>query len=41
MIDGGTGAYAEGIRPAFYLNSDVEYLSGSGTESDPIRLKID
>lgn len=29
------------VRPCFYLNSDVEYASGSGTESDPIRLKID
>ena len=32
--------YAE-TRPCFYLNSDVEYANGSGTESDPIRLKID
>ncbi len=29
------------VRPCFYLNSDVQYISGSGTESDPIRLKID
>ncbi len=29
------------VRPCFYLTSDVEYASGSGTESDPIRLKID
>ena len=28
------------IRPTFYLNSDVEYASGSGTESDPIHLKL-
>ena len=29
------------VRPVFYLNSDVEYASESGTQSDPIRLKID
>lgn len=29
------------VRPCFYLNSDVEYASGSGTISDPIRIKID
>ena len=33
--------YNNAVRPVFYLNSDVEYASGSGTESDPIRLKID
>ena len=26
------------IRPVFYLNSDVKYISGSGTSSDPIRI---
>ena len=26
------------IRPCFYLNSDVQYASGSGTSSDPIRI---
>lgn len=26
---------AYNIRPAFYLNSDVEYVSGTGTSSDP------
>ena len=26
------------IRPCFYLNSDVEYASGSGTQSDPFRI---
>lgn len=29
------------VRPVFYLNSDVEYSSGSGTESDPIRIVVD
>ena len=28
------------IRPCFYLTSSTTYLSGSGTESDPIRLKL-
>ena len=26
------------IRPVFYLNSEVLYISGSGTQSDPIRI---
>ena len=26
------------VRPCFYLTSDVTYVSGSGTESDPIRV---
>ena len=26
------------IRPVFYLNSNVTYISGSGTSTDPIRL---
>ena len=28
------------IRPCFYLNSDVKYISGSGTESDSYRIGI-
>ena len=27
------------IRPTFYLNSNVEYVSGLGTSSDPIRIQ--
>ena len=27
------------LRPVFYLNSDVAYISGSGTISDPIRIQ--
>lgn len=27
-------------RPSFYLNSDVNYVSGSGTSTDPIRIKL-
>ncbi len=30
--------YGGGIRPAFYLNSDVTYVSGSGSYSDPFRI---
>ncbi len=26
------------VRPVFYLNSDVTYISGSGTQSDPFRI---
>ena len=37
----GSGSTDLSFRPTFYLNPDVEYASGSGTESDPIRLKID
>ena len=36
-IDGVTASYV--IRPVFYLKSDVLYASGSGTESDPFRIK--
>lgn len=25
-------------RPVFYLNSEVIYVNGSGTSSDPIRI---
>ncbi len=26
------------VRPCFYLNTDVPYISGTGTESDPFRI---
>ena len=26
------------VRPTFYLNSDISYVSGSGTSSDPFRI---
>ena len=32
-----SGSYA--VRPVFYLTSSTEYLSGSGTSSDPIRIQ--
>lgn len=28
------------IRPNFYLDSSVQYSSGSGTSTDPIRIKL-
>lgn len=28
------------IRPIFYLDSSVQYSSGSGTSTDPIRIKL-
>ncbi len=28
------------VRPSFYLESSTEYSSGSGTESDPIRIVV-
>ena len=27
------------VRPTIYLNSDVEYISGTGTQSDPFRIE--
>ena len=30
--------YNKGIRPTFYLNSDVEYAGGTGTQTDPYRI---
>ena len=30
--------YAYGVRPVFYLTSSVNYVSGSGTAADPIRI---
>ena len=26
------------VRPTFYLNSNVTYVSGSGTQTDPYRI---
>ena len=33
-------SHVSGIRPAFYLNSDVELASGIGTQIDPYRLSV-
>ena len=43
--NGNLGGYATSVatriavRPVFYLNSDVEYISGTGTQSDPFRIQ--
>lgn len=31
--------YYYDYRPAFYLVSDIQYVSGSGTSTDPIMIK--
>ena len=40
ISNGASGVYSGyRVRPVFYLNSDVEYVSGTGTQSDPIRIQ--
>ena len=34
----GVGSFRYAIRPTFYLNSDVWYLTGDGTKSNPYRI---
>ena len=31
--------FSHDVRPTFYLNADVKYISGSGTSSAPIRIQ--
>ena len=42
--NGRLGDYLAGfetpVRPTFYLNSNVQYVSGTGTSSNPIRLSV-
>lgn len=45
--NGGSGSYSAsgsqysfGVRPVFYLNSDITILSGTGTKENPYRLNI-
>ena len=39
LVNGYTVNYgSSAVRPVFYLTSSTTYVSGSGTESDPIRL---
>lgn len=35
---GTIGVDDRAIRPTFYLNSDVQYISGTGTQTDPYRI---
>ena len=38
-VDGGNVSYyVNGVRPVFYLTSSVNYASGSGSATDPIRM---
>ena len=38
-LDGYRGAYnTHAVRPVFYLNSSISYVSGSGSSADPIRI---
>src|SRR5699024_534750 len=30
--------YSSAVRPVFYLNSSINYVSGSGSSADPIRI---
>ena len=36
--EGACGFGHSAVRPTFYLNSDVTYVGGSGTSTDPIRI---
>lgn len=37
VSSGSSSAYA--VRPVFYLNSDVIYVSGTGTQTDPYQIQ--
>ena len=38
-VSGGNGVFnAYAVRPVFYLNSSINYVSGSGSSADPIRI---
>ncbi len=40
QVDANDANYGLAVRPVFYLNSNVEYNGGSGTESDPFTLVV-
>ena len=40
VTDGGYVHDSFAVRPVFYLNSNVQYSSGTGTSSDPVRIVI-
>ena len=40
MVSAGGTTFGTPIRPVFYLETSVAYASGTGTSTDPIRLKI-
>lgn len=35
---GTVNSYTSGIRPSFYLEANVTYISGTGTQTNPIRI---
>ena len=37
-ISGASGNTSFMIRPTFYLNASITYVSGEGTETNPIRI---
>ena len=37
-VDGYSVDYSFAVRPVFYLNSTVQYVSGTGTSNNPIRI---
>ena len=37
-VDDYNVSYFSSVRPCFYLNSNVTYVSGTGTQSDPFRI---
>ena len=37
-VDDNTVSNSRGVRPVFYLSSLVNYVSGTGTQSDPFRI---
>ena len=38
LNDVGSSRYGYSVRPVFYLNANVIYISGTGTENDPYRI---
>ena len=39
LSDGPVTGTGSAVRPVFYLNSDVQYVSGTGSQSDPFRIE--
>ena len=37
-VGSNTVDHSYGVRPVFYLNSSINYVSGSGSSADPIRI---
>lgn len=40
LLNSDSAYYGIAVRPVFYLNSNVEYNGGTGTESDPFTLVV-